>query len=110
VLGSSKKGRRVRSRRKNAGPSKARTLPEGVLLDCHAFNASVHEKRHILPAEQGFGDRQSFFVNYGVKCGFPGLIVSAEPRRMRAVAQKLERLVRHKFCCALAGGFREHPF
>jgi hypothetical protein len=100
----------VHSRRKNAGPNKARTLPERVLLDCHALHASVHEKRHILPAEQGFGDRQSFFVSYGVKCGFPALLVSAEPRKLCAAAQKLERLVRHKFFCTLAGGFREHPF
>jgi hypothetical protein len=100
----------VHSHRKNGGPSKARTLPEGVLLDRHGFHSSVHEKWHILPAEQGFGDRQSFFVSYGVKCGFPGLLVSAEPQKMRDVAQKLDRLVRHKFCCALAGGFRVHPF
>ena len=44
----------------------ARTLPEGLLLNCHAFHASVHLKRHILPAEQGFGDLQSFFVSCGV--------------------------------------------
>ena len=88
----------------------ARKFPEGLLLDRHAFHASVHSKQHILPAEQGFGDRQSFFVSCGVKCDFPGLLVSTEPRKMRAVAPKLERLVRHKFCCALAGGFRAHPF
>jgi hypothetical protein len=81
-----------------------------VLLDCHAFHASVHEKRHILPAEQGFGDHQSFFVSYGVKCGFPALLVSGEPRKMRAAAQKLERLVGHKFFSALAGGFRRIHF
>jgi hypothetical protein len=56
------------------------------------------------------GTAKVFFVSYGVKCGFPGLLVSAEPRKMRSVAQKLERLVRHKFCCALAGAFRAHPF
>jgi hypothetical protein len=35
-------------------------LPEGVLLDCHAFHASVLEKRHILHAEQGFGTAKVF--------------------------------------------------
>jgi hypothetical protein len=59
ILGSSKKFD-VRSRLKKAGPSKARTHPEGVLLDCQAFHASVHEKRHILPAEQGFGTAKVF--------------------------------------------------
>jgi hypothetical protein len=43
------------------------TLPEVVLLDSHAFHTSVHSKRHTLPAEQGFGDRQSIFVVYGFK-------------------------------------------
>ena len=84
VLGSSKKGNVCARAAKMRG--QARTLPEGVLLDRHAFHASVHEKWHILPAEQGFGDRQIFFVSHGVKCGFPGLLVSTEPRKMLVVA------------------------
>jgi hypothetical protein len=43
------------------------TLPEVVLLESHDFHTSVHSKRHTLPAEQGFGDRQSIFVLYGFK-------------------------------------------
>jgi hypothetical protein len=43
------------------------TLQEVVLLDSHAFHTSVHSKRHTLPPEQGFGDRQSIFVFYGFK-------------------------------------------
>ena len=42
-----------------------RTLPEGVMFDINVFNTSVHSKRHTLPAEQGFGDRQIFFVLSG---------------------------------------------
>jgi hypothetical protein len=52
---------------------------------------------------------KSFFVIYGFKCGFPGLLVPAEPRKMRAVAQKIRRLVRRIFCCALADRFWAHP-
>ena len=52
----------------------------------------------------------SFFGVYGFKCGLSGLLVSAEPRKMRAVAHKLGRSVHHMFCCALAGGFWAHPF
>ena len=43
------------------------TLTEGVLPDINALNSSVHSKRQTFPAEQGFGDRQRFFVLYGFK-------------------------------------------
>jgi hypothetical protein len=46
-----------------------------------------------------------FFVIHGSKCRFPGLLVSAEPRNLCDVAQKLGRLVHHMFYCGLAGGF-----
>jgi hypothetical protein len=62
--------------------SHARTLPEGVLIDSYALNASVHSKRHILPPEQGFGDRQSFFMLYVFKC-FPGLLVDDQANLFR---------------------------
>jgi hypothetical protein len=39
----------------------ARMLSEAVLLDRHAFHATVHRKRHTLPAEEGL--RASFFVS-----------------------------------------------
>ncbi len=48
-----------------------------------------------------------FFV---FKSGFPGLLVSAEPRKMRAVAQKLRRVWLHILFCALAGGLWVRPF
>ncbi len=50
-----------------------------------------------------------FFVFFVFKSGFPGLLVSAEPRKMRATAQKLGRVLRRMLFCALAGGFRAHP-
>jgi hypothetical protein len=56
------------------------------------------------------GSFQVFFVIHGFKCRFPGLLVSTEPRNLRAVAQQLGRLVRHMFCCGLAGGFWARPF
>ena len=64
----------------------ARTRSEAVLLDRHAFHATVHSKRHTLPAAEGFADRQSFFVIFGFKCGLPGFLGAAEPREMRTVA------------------------
>ena len=88
----------------------ARTRTESPLLDRHAIHATVHWKRHTLPAEQGFGDRQSFFAIYGFECGFPGLLGAAEPRKMRTLAQRIGRLVLRMVYCALAGGFRAHAF
>jgi len=54
--------------------------------------------------------RQSFFVIFGFRCGFGGLLGAAEPLQMRTVAQKIGRLVLRMFCRALAGGFRAHAF
>ena len=67
----------------------ARTLPEGLLLDRHFCHASVQSKRQILSAQQGFGDRQRFFVSYGVKCGFPGLLdrLNRAPKNARCSAK-----------------------
>ena len=48
-------------------------------------------------------------MSFVFKSGFPGLLVSAEPRKMRATAQKLGRVLRHILCCAFAGEFRAHP-
>jgi hypothetical protein len=98
----------VRSCHKNT--DHVRTLPEGVMLDNHDFNTSVHSKWHTCPPEQDFGDRQSFFVIYGFKWGFPGLIVCAETRKRCSVAQNLRRLLRHIFWCVFAGGFWSHTF
>ena len=88
----------------------ARTLPEGLMLDINDFNTSVHSKRHTLPAEQGFGDRQSFFVLSVFNRGFPGLIVCAETRKRFSVEQNLRRVLRHIFCCVFSGGFWSHKF
>ncbi len=54
--------------------------------------------------------RQFFFVIFEVKCGFRGLLGTAEPRQMRTVAQKIGCLVLRMFCRALAGGFWAHTF
>lgn len=82
----------------------ARTLPERVMLNPSEGHSSMHSHRLIASAEEGFGDRERFFVIYGFKCGLPGMLVSAEPRNLRAVAQNLHRMPCHNFCCALAGG------
>ncbi len=47
---------------------------------------------------------------FGFKCGFQGLLGTAEPRQMRTVVQKIGRLVLRMFCRALAGGFRAYAF
>ena len=54
--------------------------------------------------------RQSFFVIFGFKCGFRGLLGAAEPLQIRTVAHKIGRLVLRMFCRALSGGFRAHAF
>ncbi len=69
-----------------------RTHRKGSQLDGHSFDEAVHWKRQTLSAEDGFGDWQSFVVRYVVKCGFSGLLVAAEPGKMRRVAQKIRFL------------------
>ncbi len=49
------------------------------------------------------------FVFLVVESGCQGLLVSAEPRKMCAVAAKLRRVRRHMFFCALPGGFWVRP-
>ncbi len=80
------------------------TLPERVMLNPSDGHSSMHSHQHIASAEEGFGNRERFFVIYGFKCGLPGMLVSAEPRNLRAVAQNLHRMPCHNFCCTLAGG------
>jgi hypothetical protein len=79
-----------------------RTLLERVMLNPSDGHSSMHSHRHTASAEEGFGDRERFFVIYGFKCGLPGMLVSAEPRNLRDVAQTLHRMVCHNFCCARA--------
>jgi hypothetical protein len=50
-----------------------------------------------------------FLVIYGFKCGFPGLLVSGDSRKIRVVA-KLGRLVRSNVVVGLSAGFWVHPF
>ncbi len=84
--------------------NRTRTRPEGVLLDPCVSHASVHVTRHTVSVEQDFADRQSFFLGLRLQVRFSGMIVSAETGNFHTVAQKLGRLLRHMFCCALAGG------
>ena len=49
-------------------------------------------------------------MSYGVKCGFSGLLVAAEPGEMRTVAQKIGRLVLRMLCCVVAEEFWAHAF
>jgi hypothetical protein len=58
--------------------------------------------------EEGFADRQTFFVIFGFKCGWPGLLGAAEPRQMFTVVQKIGRLEVCMFYLTLAVGFRVH--
>ena len=88
----------------------SRTLPEGVLIDSQVFHSSVYSKRHTLRTEQGLGDRQSFFVIYDFKGGFPGFLVSTESRKMCSVSQKLRRDLSHIICCVLTDGIWSHSF
>ncbi len=87
-----------------------RTRPEGVLLDTHAWHASMHSQPHAFSAKQVSAHRQTNFVFLSSRAVFRGCSCSAEPRKMRAVAQKLRRARRHMFFCALAGGFWVRPF
>jgi hypothetical protein len=48
-------------------------------------------------------------VSYGVKCGFSGLLVAAEPGEMRTVPQKIGRLVL-RMVCSVVAEFWEHAF
>ncbi len=56
------------------------------------------------------GTVKSFPVIWGFKCGLPGLLVAAEPLKMRALVHKIGRLLLRMLCCAVAGGFSAHPF
>jgi hypothetical protein len=49
----------------------------------------------------GFANRQK---------NFPGLLAQQSPKKMRAVVQKLRRVRRHMFFCALPDGFWLRPF
>ncbi len=79
-----------------------------VAWPCFPGNRAL--KAAHSPSGRGFGDRQSFFVIFGFKCGFQALFGSSEPRQMRTVVQKIGRLVLRMFCRALGGGFRTHAF
>ncbi len=62
---------------------------------------SIHSciQNGTLPPEQGFGDRQSIFVFYVFKWGFPGLFVCVQPRKRWSVVQNLRRVLCHIFWC-----------
>ena len=49
-------------------------------------------------------------MSYGVKCGFSGLLVTAETEEMRTVAQKIGRLGLRMLCCVVAEEFWAHAF
>jgi hypothetical protein len=74
-----------------------------------AMHPCIHSRTLSLPNRSARTVKR-IFVFFVVKGGFPGLLVSAEPRKMRAVAQKLRRARRHMFFRALAGGFWVRPF
>ena len=67
------------------------------------------ETAHSL-CRTGLCGPSKVFRVFVVKSGFPGLLVSAETRKMRAVAQKLCRVWLHISFCALAGGLWVRQF
>jgi len=79
---------------------------------CLVAMLSIHtciENTHTL-SRTGLCGPSKIFRVFVVKSGFPGLLVSAEPRKMRAVAQKLRRVWLHILFCALAGGLWVRQF
>ena len=66
------------------------------------------ERGRLSLQKMASGTVKSFLVSYGVKYGFSGLLVTAEPGKMRTIAQKIGRLVLRMLCCVVAGGFWGH--
>ena len=67
------------------------------------------ESAHSL-CRTGLCGPSKVFRVFVVESGFPGLLVSAEPRKMSAVSQKLRRVRRYMLFCALAGGLWVRQF
>ena len=79
-----------------------RTRPEGVLLDTHACRSSMHSQRHTFSAEQVFAHRHKrIFVFFVPQEGF-SRAARLDPRKLRAVAQKLSRSPKTARCSAKA--------
>ena len=79
-----------------------RTRPEGVLLDTHACSSSMHSQRHTFSAEQVFAHRHKrIFVFFVPQEGF-SRAARLDPRKLRAVAQKLSRSPKTARCSAKA--------
>jgi hypothetical protein len=87
----------------------ARTRQKGCCLSAMIYMQPCIESTHSL-CRTGLCGPSKIFRFFVVKSGFPGLLVSAEPRKMRAVAQKLCRVWLHVLFCALAGGLWVRPF
>ena len=82
---------------------------KGCCLSAMIYMQPCIESTHSL-CRTGLCGPSKIFRVFVVKSGFPGLLVSAEPRKMRAVAQKLCRVWLHVLFCALAGGLWVRPF
>jgi len=79
---------------------------------CLVAMLSIHTciENTLSLSRTGLCGPSKIFRVFVVKSGFPGLLVSAEPRKMRAVAQKLRRVWLHMFFCALGGGLWVRQF
>jgi hypothetical protein len=49
-------------------------------------------------------------VSYDVKCGFSGLLVAAEPGKIRTIAQKIRCLRLSMLCCVVVEEFGAQAF
>jgi hypothetical protein len=72
-----------------------------------ACRASIHSQRHTVSSRTVSKEFSCFLC---VKSGLPGLLVSADPRKLLAVAHEFRRVCRHMFFGALPGEFSVHAF
>jgi len=79
------------------------------LMPMLAVHPRIHSGTLSLPSRASHTVKKEFSCFLSVKSGFPGLLVSADPRKLRAVAQKLRRVRCHMFFGALPGEF-SHVF
>ena len=75
-----------------------------------AVHPCIHSGTLSLPNRASRTVSQEFSCFLCVKSGLPGLLVSADPRKLRAVAHAFRRVCRHMFFGALPGEFSAHAF
>ena len=103
VLGSSNS--RCALSQQKCGTVCGRDRNGSCLMPMPAGHPCIHNGALSLPNRASRTVKKEFSCFLSVKRGFPGLLVSADPRKLRAVAQKLRRVRCHIFFCALPGEF-----